>query len=776
MGVLNLKFKLIILIVLFLSITAVSAGDFNQTDSVDYNMDTTDSLEVLNDTESGCCSFIIQEENNETVYGFRQDSPLNGYGVRIKNETWHDMDIIREDIDTEGSYFTHCIITENGWIMSQGGSQYDEYSLAIEAQAFNIINSTNISMESLTPIQDVLKELEYGHVLIKSPDGQYGVVFYDEVHTGILLPGEFLVVPNMSFLFRGGNYTAYDSDPLEAILKICYYDNSGWSKRNLYTYHIKPHEFENSMYWGVDTFASNDNGHGAGLNISNIVTYFYYNDEFFDKSIIPELPDKIYAGTHIFKNQKIDKVFELADDVKNVLVEEDTVIHYKIYNINSSETIAFSLDENLEFVDANISYGNYSYDENNRTVYFYVDSVNYPKDIFLKVRPKAKGNFTIRSYIEGTSDEMNLTLYATDYGAVIHADDVEVYKGYSHNLIITLTDLDGRSLVGENVSIQIGGNTYVRKINSNGFAAFVLMLDAGEYDAVISYDGIFGKNQTNAHVIIKQTLFTEDVEAVYSDSFKYSVSFIGENGEILPDGEVDFRINGRMYDRYGDENGNVQFSIQLDPGNYTIRTFNGITNEFTDNNIVILPIKTQISVKNLQVTYNKGKYLTATLKDANGIALSNVTLSITIGSKTYYKQTDSNGQAKLLIKLLPKTYTAKITFAGNSKYAKSSANAKIVVKKAKINLYAKSKVFKATKKEKLYSVTLKNNVKKSVAKVTVKLTVKGKTYIAKTNKYGKAIFKIKKLTKIGTFKAKIRFAGNKYYSPLSKTVKIKVKK
>ena len=94
-----MKFKLIILIVLFLSITAVSAGDLNQTDSADYNIDTTDSSEVLTDTESGCCSFIIQEENNETVYGFRQDAPLNGFGVRIKNETWNDtFDIIREDM------------------------------------------------------------------------------------------------------------------------------------------------------------------------------------------------------------------------------------------------------------------------------------------------------------------------------------------------------------------------------------------------------------------------------------------------------------------------------------------------------------------------------------------------------------------------------------------------------------------------------------------------------------------------------------------------------
>jgi hypothetical protein len=59
------------------------------------------------------------------------------------------------------------------------------------------------------------------------------------------------------------------------------------------------------------------------------------------------------------------------------------------------------------------------------------------------------------------------------------------------------------------------------------------------------------------------------------------------------------------------------------------------------------------------------------------------------------------------------------------------------------------------------------------AKVTLK--VKGKTYKAKTNSKGKAVFKIKNLKKKGTFKAKVKFAGNTYYNAVTKTVKIKIK-
>ena len=59
------------------------------------------------------------------------------------------------------------------------------------------------------------------------------------------------------------------------------------------------------------------------------------------------------------------------------------------------------------------------------------------------------------------------------------------------------------------------------------------------------------------------------------------------------------------------------------------------------------------------------------------------------------------------------------------------------------------------------------------AKVTLK--VKGKTYSAKTNNKGKATFKITKLTKKGTYKATIKYNGDKYYKKSNKNIKIKIK-
>ena len=57
----------------------------------------------------------------------------------------------------------------------------------------------------------------------------------------------------------------------------------------------------------------------------------------------------------------------------------------------------------------------------------------------------------------------------------------------------------------------------------------------------------------------------------------------------------------------------------------------------------------------------------------------------------------------------------------------------------------------------------------------VTLKINKKTYKAKTNSKGKATFKIKKLTKKGTFKATVTFKATKYYNKVTKKVKIKIK-
>ncbi len=147
---------------------------------------------------------------------------------------------------------------------------------------------------------------------------------------------------------------------------------------------------------------------------------------------------------------------------------------------------------------------------------------------------------------------------------------------------------------------------------------------------------------------------------------------------------------------------------------------------------------TALTADTVTATYNINEYLVITLKDVNGNAISGAKLIVNLkGVREYI--TDANGQVKVNVaKLVPKTYTAIITFNGDDAYVKSAKNVQVIVKKAKAKIVAKKKTFKKVKKVKKYTATLKNNVGKAIKKVKLTLKVKGKTYKAKTNKKGKA--------------------------------------
>lgn len=186
-------------------------------------------------------------------------------------------------------------------------------------------------------------------------------------------------------------------------------------------------------------------------------------------------------------------------------------------------------------------------------------------------------------------------------------------------------------------------------------------------------------------------------------------------------------------------------------------------------------IVTIITASAVTTVYNGNKYLVITLKDELGNPMSGVNVTVDLnGIKEM--ATDANGQIMLSTNnLVPKVYTAKIAFAGDDKFIKSSLNVKVTVKKATVKLTAKRKTFKAKVKTKKYAVTLRDNNNKVMKKVRLYLKIKGKTYKATTNAKGKATFKITKFTKKGRFTSKITFKGNKYYNKLTKKVKIRIK-
>ena len=205
--------------------------------------------------------------------------------------------------------------------------------------------------------------------------------------------------------------------------------------------------------------------------------------------------------------------------------------------------------------------------------------------------------------------------------------------------------------------------------------------------------------------------------------------------------------------------------------------------------------KVELNETKLTIT-SKDNNVVITLTDVNADKpIEGVEVGIFNNGKVFgYFDTDSNGQ--IILKDLEGNYNFEFSYPGdpyaylptslnktftftksqNTNQSTSSGSTQTVnapVKKVS-KITAKKATFKKSKKVKKYTITLKSG-KSPIKKVKVFLKVKGKTYKATTNSKGKATFKITKLTKKGTFKAKITFKGNKNYKSAGKTIKIKVK-
>lgn len=811
----NSKFIIFLVFLVFISIASVSAiDDMNQTDiDSDFNKldsecsssviqeesasnigdeDQTDSDLNSSRLDSECCSFVIQEEN-ETVFAFRQDAPLNGRGVYIHNESLGDMEVIVQEIDTPSNHFIHAIVTEDGWVIGHGGDSSNvSDTIALENAAFKMLRSKDISSDCLTQIQEIFKRYgNYGHFLIKAPDGRYGVVYGETCLTGILTPGEFMVVPNVYAGFHKGNYTDYGLSPIEAVIEICSYEDTGFNRRNLYSYDYKAHDTANGQKYGVDIYVTDDNGHNVGLDTSKIVTYCYFNDVRFSPSQIPQNPERLYIATHIFEKQSINSKIEVVTR-PNVVYFSDKEdeqrnfpVRFRINNIVDECTVVFDLDgESAEFINAMTFQGNYTYDSTLHKVLWNLPAADCSKEIVLSFLPKSKGNHTIRAHIDGSDEEVEVTTYVSFKKLIIKAENVTTYKTYFKSMNVYLTDEDGVPLIGEKVSITINGVTYSRTVTPKGYAGFAIMLQPGEYDAVLYSENDWYGAENTSKIIVKKTLFAEDLIVPYGKDCTFDAYGLDENGTALAKySEIDFLIDGVSRARSTDEQGIASLNItrlNLDVGKYSVTIFNVRTNEYITNWIYIIDpnkkdkLQTEFVANTVTATYNINKNLVITLKDAKGKALSGVKITVVLnGAKTY--TTDKNGQIKINVaNLVPNTYTAKITFAGNANYKASEANAKVIVKKANVKLTAKKKTFKAKVKVKKYTVILKDNKGRVMKNVKLTLTIKKRIYRATTNSYGKAIFKIK-LTKKGKYTALTKFYSNKYYNAVTKKVQITIK-
>ena len=378
------------------------------------------------------------------------------------------------------------------------------------------------------------------------------------------------------------------------------------------------------------------------------------------------------------------------------------------------------------------------------------------------------------------SDDYNetdvLSPIMTVENATIGFNSTEKYK-------FKFTTNKSMPIANANVSISVyykENNTLFGNFSCLSGEGWAVNMPRGTYIAVFDteYENFKPVNATITVVKGNSTLKVNDMAFDYGSTGSTTVEFINAlnvTAEVVDHKEAVVTVNGTV----------ITVS-NLTAGTYTLKVTT-ITNDDYNNvtetaKITVNKLNAAITAESAAYVINYGGTYTVILKDANGIAFAGQTVTFTLNGKNIATAvTDAKGSASIkLTAAILKTAKAGarnlvISFAGDNIYNAASKTVKITINKEKTKIAAKKKTFKKSKKVKKYKITLKDSKGKAIKKAQVTIKIKKKTYKAKTNSKGKATFKIKKLTKKGTYKAKITYKGNSCYKKATKTVKIKIK-
>ena len=140
-------------------------------------------------------------------------------------------------------------------------------------------------------------------------------------------------------------------------------------------------------------------------------------------------------------------------------------------------------------------------------------------------------------------------------------------------------------------------------------------------------------------------IYTEDLVKIFKNASQFEAN-IGIANET-----VTFEINGGTYNRTSDENGTARMTINLEPGNYTIKTT--YNNFSAENTITVLPT---LIADNLVKYYRNASQFFISLIDGAGKSIAGRNITMNINGVFYNRTTNENGTAKLNINLEPGEY------------------------------------------------------------------------------------------------------------------------
>ena len=283
------------IIILFVSIIAASASASTQNVH-----DIQSILETNNESDmTGCCSVVLQLEGNNSMFSFRRDAE-NAADIYIEKINWHGKQAIKQ-YKTSAGYFCQVIITEDGWVIGYGGIDDGEDNKKIENITAGMVNDNNtISESGLEQVQQIKAAYGLGHLLIKAPNGNYGITTATNHFTGHINPGEYVSIPNKYSFFRSGNIPLNTSDKVEAMFNLAISDGFGLTRRDVTTFNFQCGNESNV----TDVYLANDDGSMWGMSTSGLRDNVNFTGKYIKADDIPIAPKYSHLGNVTFEEQQ----------------------------------------------------------------------------------------------------------------------------------------------------------------------------------------------------------------------------------------------------------------------------------------------------------------------------------------------------------------------------------------------------------------------------------------------------------------------------------------
>ena len=440
----------------------------------------------------------------------------------------------------------------------------------------------------------------------------------------------------------------------------------------------------------------------AGKN-GEVDPYAVYIEGAKDIQITNNIIDQVNNGPGIYIKDASNTIInnnKIQYSQNGILIENSNKITIKDNDIENNKNSGIYIGEgnkNIDIINNNIVKNNWK-----GVVVNSANNVNIISNVIManrdnSVQARAKNGAGV--YVDCTVDSLKINgNYIFENGNYGIFDTYKTKKSFEENY--KAQEINFNIFVGHNTrgifaQQNEAGQTGIVYVGSNVYS-FEQLCPSTFYEPGILKDGtqdmIFGEMTKLSKGIYKITFINTKTGEVAKCLSAGNVTFFlnkeGSDSSIKPGDTYQIVpiINGTATVNFKNATfkPNQNVLIALGPGYGVISQTNTSTRPcayytILDSDIPSNDTKaSDLILQNTSVYY--GGKLSYLLKDNNGIAIANATISITINGKTYNKTTDKDGIAYITIRLISnKQYNITATYAGNDDCKGATLNSTVTV-------------------------------------------------------------------------------------------------